>query len=296
MRLQDSRKAEIAELAEAVVESHPTDSDSVKPEAVLKAKGIGLHSAFYPESFDALLACHGGTFSVHLNLSRVGGDPSSPRARFSLGHELGHYFIDEHRNALLAGQKSHGSSCGLFDGSDSMEEQEADHFAANLLMPPSRFVSAAESQGSPLHTILALHDKFDVSLTATALQFVEHVSDRAIVLRWKPDGSLAWTRPGRGYRMEGYRNTRFRTPGQLPEDSATGRVLSGAVTHDFGALTMASVFLNVAEAGERNLLVTEEAIALGEYGVLTIISDHGVVEKISGRAARRRARKSGGQL
>jgi hypothetical protein len=290
VKLQESRKAEIAELAEAVVELNSAGGKPVDPAAILKAKGVGLHSEFYPEKFDALLAYRRGKFHVHLNLSRVGGDPASPRARFSLAHELGHFFIDEHRTALLAGGKAHPSSCGMFDGADSIEEQEADHFAASLLMPSSRFVPAAEGQGSPLNTILALHKCFDVSLTATALQYVQHVSDRAIVLRWNTDGSLAWTRPGRGYRAAGYRSTRFKFPGQLPPDSATGRVIEGSVNHDSGLLTMASVFINVAESGDRNSLVTEEAISLGDYGVLTIISDFAQNSALTPRAARRRAR------
>lgn len=290
MRLQDSRKADLTELAEAVVGLHAKDSELVDPKAILIAKGIGVHANHYPENFDALLACRRGKFHVHLNLRKIDNDQSCPRARFSLAHELGHFFIDEHRMQLLAGRKSHASSCGMFDGSDSIEEQEADHFAANLLMPPSRFVPMADDHGSPLETILFLRESFDVSLTATALQYVQHVSDRAIVLRWRTDGSLAWTRPGVGYRADGYRSTRFKTQGSLPDDSATGRVMSGAESRAVGTLTMASVFLNVALDGGRNTVVAEESISLGSYGVLTIISDYIEIETLSDRAKRRRAR------
>lgn len=289
MKIKGARRTDITELAETVFEIHSKDSGIAKPSAILRAKRISLHCETYPESFDALIACCSGKFHVHLNLRRV-GDLNSSRARFALCHELGHFFIDEHRSALLAGEKSHASSCGMFDGAGSIEELEADHFAANLLMPPSRFVPGARDKGSPLRTILALHTEFKASLTATALQYVQHVSDRAIVLRWDTHGALAWTTPGRGYRAAGYRSTRFKRPSELPPDSATGRVLSGQVAHDSGVLTMATVFLNVAEAENRNLIVREEAISLGKYGVLTIISDNIADKKVSSRAARRRER------
>jgi hypothetical protein len=44
-----------------------------------------------------------GRFHIYCNLDRE-NLPSSPRARFTLSHELGHYFIDEHQNNLASGQ------------------------------------------------------------------------------------------------------------------------------------------------------------------------------------------------
>jgi Zn-dependent peptidase ImmA (M78 family) len=291
MKLQSSRRLELAELAETVVETHSPQCGSVDLDKILKENGIKLHTNNFVENFDAVLIPNGKYFHIHLNLRKV-GSRHSPRARFSIGHELGHYFIDEHRTRLLESAPE-PSVCGLFDSNESNEEDEADHFAANLIMPPSRFKSAASSTWSPLTTILTLASEFDTSLTATSLQYMTHVSNRSTLIRWKPDGELAWAMPGAGYRAEGYRQVLFKNRQKLPPDSATARVMAGK-DHDAGVLDMATVFQNVAVEGTRNLLLTEEAIALGEYGFMTILSDHKPAPaQISDRAKRRAERKSG---
>jgi len=291
MKLQMSRRQELSELAETVVGLHSPQPGAVNLDSILRENGIRLHPNRFPEDFDAIIVPTGNTFHIHLNIRKVDGNPDSRRARFSIAHELGHYFIDEHRTRLLT-EPPQPSLCGLFDGNECKEEDEADHFAANLIMPPSHFKSAAHGQGSPLETILKLSRKFDASLTATAIQFTNHVSDRSMVIRWTPEGTLAWALPGRGYRTDGYRTVIFKTPEKLPKDSATANVIAGKHDHDKGVLTMASIFQNVALAGERNTLVTEEAIALGDYGVLTIISDHGhAPTTLSPRTQRRQSRK-----
>lgn len=292
MKLQMSRRHELSELAETVVGLHSPQPGAVDLDAILRANGIRLHPNRFPEDFDAVIVPTSKTFHIHLNLRKVDGNPEAPRARFSIAHELGHYFIDEHRTRLLT-EPPQPSLCGLFDGNECQEEDEADHFAANLIMPPSRFKSAAYGQGSPLETILKLSRKFEASLTATAIQFTNHVSDRSMVIRWTPEGNLAWAIPGRGYRTEGYRTVSYKTPENLPKDSATANVIAGKLTHDKGVLTMANIFHNVAHAGDRNTLVTEEAVAVGDYGVLTIISDHGPAPTtISPRAQRRQSKKT----
>lgn len=290
MKLQLSRRLELAELAETVVGIHSPHDGPVCLDKILEENGIRLHTGDYAEDFDAVLIPRERRFHIHLNLRKVNGDRNAKRARFSIAHELGHFFIDEHRTRLLSSNPE-PSVCGLFDSNESNEEDEADNFAANLIMPPSRFKAAASKTWSPLDVILNLAQEFDTSVTATALQFMNHVSDRSTVIRWTPDGEMAWAIPGVGYRTEGYRNVLFKNRDKLPKDSATGRVMSGK-DHDTGVLDMATVFQNVALDGHRNLLVTEEAIALGDYGFMTILSDHTPKPtRISERAKRRGLRK-----
>lgn len=291
MKLQMSRRLELAELAQAVVDCHSLERGPVRLDQVLRDNGIKLHSDFYPENFDALLVPGKAFFHIHLNLRKVDGDVNAPRARFSIAHELGHFFIDEHRVRLLE-EPPRPSLCGLFDGNERNEEDEADHFAANLIMPPLQFKAAANDQETPLTSILGLSRTFDSSLTSTAIQYLNHVSDRSMVIRWKRDGSMVWAIPGKGYRAAGYRNTVLRDAARLPKDSASAAVIAGRCEHDRGVLTMATVFRNVAEAGERNTFVTEECISLGDYGCLTIISDYqGNDGALSDRARRRLQRK-----
>jgi Zn-dependent peptidase ImmA (M78 family) len=292
MKLQLSRRLDLAELAETVVSMHSPQNGSVCLDKIIEENDIKLHTGDYAENFDAVLIPGPRKFHIHLNLRKVNGDRNAPRARFSIAHELGHYLIDEHRTRLLESTPE-PSVCGLFDSNESNEENEADHFAANLIMPPSRFQSAASTSWTPLNIILNLAREFDTSLTATALQFMNHVSDRSMVIRWKPDGEMAWAIPGSGYKADGYRAVLFKDRENLPKDSASARVMASRIDHGDGVLDMATVFQNVAHDGQRNLLVTEEAIALGDYGFMTILSDHKPSPTaVSERAKRRAARKA----
>src|SRR3546814_42737 len=57
--------------------------------------------------------------------------------RFSIAHELGHYFLDGHIDHLFNGSDFHASQAGFV--SQDPYEREADHFATGLLMPEKLF-------------------------------------------------------------------------------------------------------------------------------------------------------------
>jgi len=54
--------------------------------------------------------------------------------RFTVAHELGHYFLDGHPEEILKHSPMHVSRAGFSEGNNSIEI-EADHFASGLLMP-----------------------------------------------------------------------------------------------------------------------------------------------------------------
>lgn len=112
-----------------------------------------------------------------------------PRTRFSVGHELGHFFIEAHKEALLQGH-SHGSRSERF-ASDTVEA-EADTFAANLLMPDFLFRSAVNKEplsGNRLDTLAAA---FQTSLISTAIRSVQ-ISDFPCAVMAIRDGKTVWT-------------------------------------------------------------------------------------------------------
>src|SRR4051812_26007250 len=86
------RKREIADLAEAVSTDYFPKVPKVEPEVILKEKRITISYGHYADAFDGLLEHLDGRFHVFCNLDRVEA-PRAPRARFTLAHELGHYFI-----------------------------------------------------------------------------------------------------------------------------------------------------------------------------------------------------------
>ena len=109
-QLSKIREREIADLAEEIAEEHFLDSQ-ILPLEILKSEGITHSFGFYKQAFDGLLEHKNNRFHIYCNLDRV-LHQESPRARFTLGHELGHFFIDEHRRALSSGRApAHPSLC-----------------------------------------------------------------------------------------------------------------------------------------------------------------------------------------
>jgi len=101
--------------------------------------------------------------------------------RFSVAHELGHYFSPGHFEQLLQAGV-HQSRAGFV--SQDPFEKEADHFAAGLLMPRRLFQPEMKKlKVEGLAAICAMREKCNTSLTATAIQYVKYTdSPIAIVV------------------------------------------------------------------------------------------------------------------
>ena len=272
-RLPVDRLAEIAELAEAVANRYCAPG-AVDPEQIARAKRITLSYNHYGPAFDGLLEHNSGRFHVFGNLDRV-NHRGSPRARFTLAHELGHYFLDPHRNALSDGRApSHPSQCDY--GSEDLVEQEADHFAANLLMPESRFVPKARSTRPGLAGILGLAKAFKTSITATAIRYAASNIAPCAVVKWTAE-RYSWKWLSSATFVARYRRT-VEAPDQLAEGCPTWRALAGQSPPECGyfeaGTTAATWFPRVAAFGARDVLFIEQAIPLGRYGVLTFLFPH----------------------
>lgn len=94
------------------------------------------------------------------------------RQRFTVAHELGHYFLAGHPEYLFANGSSVHSSRSGFVAKDPYE-LEADHFAAGLLMPSEPFRRAMQDAGEGFLAIEALAARCQTSLTATAVRYAE---------------------------------------------------------------------------------------------------------------------------
>lgn len=93
------------------------------------------------------------------------------RVRFSLSHELGHYFIEEHRR-IIQEQRIH-NSIGPFRPVSDRIEGEADKFASAFLIPSFAMDAAVGNQGFlDLAGILELANQCEASVQATAFRYV----------------------------------------------------------------------------------------------------------------------------
>jgi len=262
-------------LAEAVAEEY-WSREGINPEAVLVRKRIDFGYGHYGENtFDGMLEYEDDSFYVYINRDR-GNTPNSKRARFTIAHEIGHFFIDEHRLAIMDGIGKHPSVAGMFDASDFNEEHEADLFAANLLMPPTRFRSRLSKSRSPLIQIKELSDNFNTSLTSTAIQFIALSEIPTCIIAWDAQKQYRYIvlsdELHKDDRRKYWQTSKYRESKCIPKDSATGKVLFGEEEQAEGVNTASYVFPSVQRGGYRDDLLREECIKLGKYGFLTIFS------------------------
>jgi hypothetical protein len=86
----------------------------------------------------------------------------------------------------------------LFDYRNSGREQEANAFAAELLMPQDLFEPACDLAKVAWEPIRALADGYQVSVTAAALRFLAFTWERVAVVAAR-DGTISWCQATRDF-------------------------------------------------------------------------------------------------
>lgn len=174
----------ISDLAESIAEEN-IFKNKVNLEKIAKKKKISLIYGNYDDCFLGELLHCSNKFYVYLNLHLL-KTKVSPRTRFTLGHELGHYFIDEHRNKLKNGESLSYSSDYSYV-SNILVEKEANHFSSHLLMPKKRFITIAGKLEPGIPSILSLKDAFDTSIEGTSIHYINLNLLPCMFIKWKPD-------------------------------------------------------------------------------------------------------------
>lgn len=90
---------------------------------------------------------------------------------FSIAHELGHYSLAGHPEHIFLSGDQHASRAG-FSSTDAFE-QEADYFAACLLMPKPLCLPLIHRNVDGMSAVRALADSCQTSLVASALRYAE---------------------------------------------------------------------------------------------------------------------------
>ena len=266
MIVSEARLRDIEELAEFVAES-VFPNTRINPEKIADKLGITYNFGHYKNAFDGLLEYCEGAFHIFGNLDRL-RSPELPRARFTFAHELGHYFIDEHRNALIGGVDSHASFTD--HQSDNPVEQEADSFAAALLMPTKQFATAAQRHRPSVKLICELSKKFGTSCTSTAIRYAKLDLHPVVVMNWTYE-ERKWCWSSKDI-FKITRNRVYRSAEKIPVGSLTQLMLHGEVeTKGVKGSTLSAWCPLIAAGSKNDVIVIEEAMSLGEFGVLTIL-------------------------
>ncbi|WP_296710641.1 ImmA/IrrE family metallo-endopeptidase [Rhodoblastus sp.] len=117
-------------------------------------------------------------------------DVSLERQRFTIAHEFGHYLA--HRHLLPNGVECDEKVVTQRSGKGI--EKEADEFAASLLMPFDDFKARIPADAKPsLDDLGAAAEHYGVSLTATALRWLEYTERRAVFMVSR-DGGARWAK------------------------------------------------------------------------------------------------------
>ncbi|MFN0279333.1 MAG: ImmA/IrrE family metallo-endopeptidase [Pyrinomonadaceae bacterium] len=268
-KVSEERRREIEEFAEFLWDEYSIDG-RIDPLKILTEKEITHSFRDYGDAFDGLLEYEAGEFHVYLNQQRLGGI-ARPRTRFTISHELGHYFIDKHRNGMIAGTLSPPGSFSAYQ-SDKIIEIEADHFASHLLMPSSLFANKVAKEALGLKAVIQLSEAFGTSRTACGVRYVENEIMPCALFKWSKSG-LDWKFLSDGFYRSGLKYS-MKNGAAAPEGSGTKQVLE-SLKKPTGVVKRGSCvntwFPNISVGSSKNEILIEETISLGTFGALTLV-------------------------
>lgn len=166
-------------MAEQIVKGEGIASLPIDPKAFARGKGIEVEAK--PASsagVSGMLVRVGNEFAIAYS-THLGNEGFE---NFSVGHELGHFYVPGHMDAVIPGGDGIHESRAGFNSKDRYEI-EADRFSVGFLMPRHLFFPALERAGKGLAAIESMSVLCKTSLHATAIRFVQCTRDpMAIVL------------------------------------------------------------------------------------------------------------------
>jgi Zn-dependent peptidase ImmA (M78 family) len=261
----------IADLAEAIAEEN-ISKNKVNLEKIAKKKEIAIIYGAYENCFLGQLMHRYNKFYIYINLDLL-NDKLAPRTRFTLGHELGHYFIDGHRNKLKSGESLSYTSDYSYV-SNIPVEKEANHFSSHLLMPKTRFITLASKQEPGIPSILTLKDTFHTSIEGTSIHYINMDLLPCMFIKWKPDLT---------YHYASYTNSFASLTGLKGKPGI--KVNTGYIEEVFQILTkeiprpdyvenvtrLSTWLPNILPESRSDLIGLEQTLRLGEYGGITFL-------------------------
>ena len=178
----------IKKLAETIALEY---QEKVTPlDSIINDEGLRVfYDSYGRDTFDGMTLFENGKFSIHINTD-LGNQHNSARGRFTLAHELGHYYIDSHRIGLKKGLlKPHSSRTNRKQFNKI--EREADFFASCLLMPEIRFSRDFSKKPFNIELIDFLKEEYKVSRTACSFRFSD-IGNHSIMIIHGETGRIKW--------------------------------------------------------------------------------------------------------
>lgn len=175
------------------------------------------------------------------------------RKRFAIAHELGHWKLHNEVLQICTEEDLRGP------GSKTIEE-EANAFAGALLMPSRMFSPYCTDSQPDLSVILKLTEIFNTTVTATALRFIDE-SRYPCVIVFSKNRKIVWWKAKRtdGFWID--------SGVEVSPHSSAWEPQKGESRHRVNARFW---FSEVERY--RDVVLYEQSMILGQYGVLTLLS------------------------
>lgn len=143
---------------------------------------------------------------------------SHGRINFTLAHEFGHYLV--HRVQFPEGLQCSAEDMAKWDSEYGQIEQQANQFAASLLMPRDDFAKQVPPNSQPTFDQLgACADRYGVSLSAATLRWLQFSEKRTLFVVSR-NGFILWARSSpKALRTGAYIKTANVPPVPLPSAS-----------------------------------------------------------------------------
>jgi hypothetical protein len=251
--------------AEALIRGRAGAALPIDPFAIARSKDIEvLPKAARNAGVSGMLIRVGNDFAIgyatHID--------NIPFQRFSVAHELGHYFLPGHPEAVLDARGIHESRAEF--RSTSRYEIEADRFAAGLLMPRHLFVPALSKAGNGLAAIETLADLCQTSHHATAIRYAQCSPDPVAIVVSVGDRIDHCFMSDELKTLDGIEWLRKRET--LPRGTMTYGFNQDDDNIKTGARADGTSNLQDWFGGRYDIEVTEDVIGLGSYGkTLTVL-------------------------
>lgn len=196
--------------------------------------------------------------------------------RFTVAHELGHYFLDGHPEEILKSSKTHISRAGFRQG-DSSIELEADHFASGLLMPTILVKKELERGVIGLAGVEQLAARSQCSLTAAAIRAAE-CSPYPMAIVMSQGSDVCYCFMSEGFKGLGKPLAFLRKGSPLPL-SATRDFNGDPNNVRHGKRQTTETTLADWFDGSGQIRLDEEIVGLGSFGyTLTVFSSDALAE------------------
>ena len=217
------------------------------------------------DGVSGMLVSYGNTFGI-LYDSTIANDGFQ---RFSIAHELGHFFVEGHLDHIPFVDGVHRSRAGYI--SQDRYEREADSFAAGLLMPERPVCEVIGRHPNGLAAIEAIERQARASLTASAICYAG-LTDVATAVIVSRNGKIEYC-----FMSEAMKSLKFdawpRKGSPIPAGTATAAIARLPTEQRQFAREEDEALTTEWFGAGRSEQAREEVLGLGTYNrVLTVLT------------------------